>query len=165
NEITPAAIDAAVENWRDIDEGLVDAQETRRIVDRLWGYPVSEVLWRKVGYGLSSGRVQTPAIRLVVERERERIAFVTADYWSLTAEFATDPGFSATLLELDGRRLATGRDFDDRGQLKDDRVVLDEASATALRAALDGAAFSVRSIEEKPYTSRPKAPFMTSTLQ
>src|SRR5699024_9019174 len=85
NEITPEAIDNAVENWRDIDEGLVDAQETRRIVDRLWGYPVSEVLWRKIGGGLSSGRVQTPAIRLVVEREREHIAFISADYWDLTA--------------------------------------------------------------------------------
>lgn len=165
NEITPAAIESAVENWRDIDEGLVDAQETRRIVDRLWGYPVSEVLWRKVGGGLSSGRVQTPAIRLVVERERERIAFITADYWSLTADFSTDPRFEATLRELDGRRLATGKDFDDRGRLTGDRVVLDETAAAGLKEALTGASFSVRSVEEKPYTSRPKAPFMTSTLQ
>jgi DNA topoisomerase-1 len=165
HEITRAAIDHAVENWRTIDEGLVDAQETRRIVDRLWGYPVSEVLWRKVGGGLSSGRVQTPAVRLVVERERERIAFVTADYWDLGAAFATDPAFPATLVTIDGRRLATGKDFSDRGELTRDAVVLDESGARGLRDALAGADFSVRSVEEKPYSSKPKAPFMTSTLQ
>ena len=165
HEITPAAIEHAVENWREIDEGLVDAQETRRIVDRLWGYPVSEVLWRKVGGGLSSGRVQTPAIRLVVERERERIAFVAADYWDLGAAFPTDPRFEATLVAVDGRRLATGKDFDDRGRLTRDVTVLAEADARGLLDALGGADFAVRSVEEKPYTSKPKAPFMTSTLQ
>ncbi|MBX3313710.1 MAG: type I DNA topoisomerase [Actinobacteria bacterium] len=165
HEITRSAIDHAVENWRQIDEGLVDAQETRRIVDRLWGYPVSEVLWRKVGGGLSSGRVQTPAVRLVVERERERIAFVSADYWDLGAAFATDPAFEATLVSIDGRRLATGKDFTDRGELSRDAVVLDEAGALGLKDALAGSAYAVRSVEEKPYTSKPKAPFMTSTLQ
>jgi DNA topoisomerase-1 len=165
HEITPAAIEHAVQNWREIDEGLVDAQETRRIVDRLWGYPVSEVLWRKIGGGLSSGRVQTPAVRLVVERERERMAFVAAGYWDIDAAFDTDPAFSSTLVSLDGRRLATGKDFDDRGQLKGDVLVLAEADARGLTAALDGATFTVRSVEEKPYSSKPKAPFMTSTLQ
>lgn len=165
HEITPAAIAHAVDNWREIDEGLVDAQETRRIVDRLWGYPVSEVLWRKVGAGLSSGRVQTPAVRLVVERERERIAFRSADYWDLEAAFPTDPRFSATLVSLDGRRLATGKDFDDTGALTRDVLVVDEVTATGLVEALASSSFSVRSVEEKPFTSKPKAPFMTSTLQ
>jgi DNA topoisomerase-1 len=165
HEITRGAIEHAVENWREIDEGLVDAQETRRIVDRLWGYPVSEVLWRKVGGGLSSGRVQTPAVRLVVERERERIAFRSADYWDVEASFPTDPGFPATLVAVDGRRLATGKDFDDAGNLTRDVVVVDESTARGLVDALADASFSVRSVEEKPFTSKPKAPFMTSTLQ
>ena len=165
HEITPQAIRHAVDNWRQIDEGLVDAQETRRIVDRLWGYPVSELLWRKVNRGLSSGRVQTPAVRLVVERERERIAFRAADYWDVDAAFATDPAFSATLVAVDGRRLASGKDFNDAGTLVRDVLVLDEASARGLSDSLGGADFSVRSVEEKPYSSKPKAPFMTSTLQ
>jgi len=165
HEITRGAIEHAVENWRQIDEGLVDAQETRRIVDRLWGYPVSEVLWRKVGGGLSSGRVQTPAVRLVVERERERIAFRSADYWDVEASFPTDPGFPATLVAVDGRRLATGKDFDDAGNLTRDVVVVDEPTARGLVDALVDASFAVRSVEEKPFTSKPKAPFMTSTLQ
>ena len=118
HEITPGAIEQAVENWRDIDYGLVDAQEARRIVDRLFGYPVSGVLWRKVNGGLSAGRVQSPAVRLVVERERERMAFVAAGYWDLAAEFPTTPAFGATLVGVDGQRVASGRDFDDRGQLK-----------------------------------------------
>ena len=165
HEITPQAIEHAVENWREIDEGLVDAQETRRIVDRLFGYPVSEVLWRKVNAGLSAGRVQSPAVRLVVERERERIAFRAADYWDLEAAFAADPAFAATLVEVDGTRVATGKDFDDRGQLTRAVTVLDEAAAGALRDALSGAEFSVRSVERKPFTTKPKPPFMTSTLQ
>jgi DNA topoisomerase-1 len=165
HEITRSAIEHAVENWRDVDDGLVDAQETRRIVDRLFGYPVSEVLWRKVNAGLSAGRVQSPAVRLVVERERERIAFRSADYWDLEAAFATDPGFDATLVALDDQRVATGRDFDDTGATVRDVVVLDEPTARGLAGALDGADFAVRSVEEKPFTSRPKAPFMTSTLQ
>jgi len=165
HEITPAAIEHAVENWRDIDEGLVDAQETRRIVDRLFGYPVSEVLWRKVNAGLSAGRVQSPAVRLVVERERERMAFHPADYWDLDAALSTDPGFSATLVEVDAKRVATGKDFADDGTLQRDVVVLDEPGARGLASALDGAAFTVRSVEERPFTSKPKPPFMTSTLQ
>ena len=104
----PGAIDRAVENWRDIDYGLVDAQEARRIVDRLYGYPVSGVLWRKVNGGLSAGRVQSPAVRLVVERERERMAFVAAGYWDLAAEFPTTPAFGATLVGVGGQRVANG---------------------------------------------------------
>ncbi|MEO6989345.1 MAG: type I DNA topoisomerase [Aquihabitans sp.] len=165
NEITPAAIAHAVDNWRDIDAELVNAQETRRIVDRLWGYPVSEVLWRKVGPGLSSGRVQTPAVRLVVERERERMAFKAADYWDIAAAFPTSPHFSATLHSVDGTRLATGKDFDDSGTLTRDVMVLDQAGADGLTSALSGSAFSVRTVDEKPFSSKPKAPFMTSTLQ
>ena len=165
HEITPAAIEHAVENWRTIDEGLVDAQETRRILDRLYGYPVSEVLWRKVNRGLSAGRVQTPAVRLVVQRERERIAFHSADYWDVAAAFPTSPEVPATLVAIDGRRLATGKDFDDTGVLTRDVLVVDEATATGLVDALAGSAFSVRSVEEKPFSSKPKPPFMTSTLQ
>jgi DNA topoisomerase-1 len=165
HEITRPAIEHAVENWREIDEGLVDAQETRRIVDRLVGYPLSEVLWRKVNPGLSAGRVQSPAIRLVVERERERIAFRPAGYWDLDAAFPTDPAFVAGLRAIDGTSVATGKDFDDRGVARAQVVVLDEAAANQLVDALAGAAFTVRSVEEKPYTSAPKPPFMTSTLQ
>jgi DNA topoisomerase-1 len=165
HEITRSAIEHAVENWREIDEGLVDAQETRRIVDRLYGYPVSEVLWRKVNAGLSAGRVQSPAVRLVVERERERIAFNSADYWDLDAVFPTDPAFSATLVAVDGTRVASGRDFDDTGALTRDVVVLDEPTVRGLASALDGSTWAVRSVEEKPFSSKPKPPFMTSTLQ
>jgi DNA topoisomerase-1 len=165
HEITPAAIEHAVENWREVDEGLVDAQETRRIVDRLFGYPLSEVLWRKVNAGLSAGRVQSPAVRLVVERERERIAFRAADYWDLEAGFPTTPEFSATLVAIDGAKVATGKDFDDRGALTGNATVLDEAGALALRDGLAGSSFAVRTVEDKPFTSRPKPPFMTSTLQ
>jgi DNA topoisomerase-1 len=165
HEITRGAIEHAVENWREIDEGLVDAQETRRIVDRLFGYPVSEVLWRKVNRGLSAGRVQSPAVRLVVERERERIAFRSADYWDLDAAFPTDPAFSATLVEVDAKRVASGKDFDDSGTLTKDVVVLDEVGARGLADALRGSSFAVRSVEEKPFSSKPKPPFMTSTLQ
>ncbi len=165
HEITPGAIRQAVDDGRDIDEGMVDAQESRRIVDRLFGYPVSSVLWRKVNQGLSAGRVQSPAIRLVVVRERERMAFVSADYWDLNAGFATDPAFTSGITKVDGARVAQGRDFDAAGVSRDDVVVLDEARAGALRAGLEGSTFTVTSVEEKPFTSRPKAPFMTSTLQ
>jgi DNA topoisomerase-1 len=166
HEITRGAIDEAVQNWREIDYGLVDAQETRRIVDRLFGYPVSGVLWRKVSGGLSAGRVQSPAVRLVVERERERMAFVAAGYWDLDAAFPTSPSFTATLVGVGDRRVATGRDFDARGQARNaDVVVLDETGAADLVQRLDSATYTVRSVEEKPFTSRPKAPFMTSTLQ
>jgi DNA topoisomerase-1 len=166
HEITRQAIEHAVNQSRDIDSGLVDAQEARRIVDRLFGYPVSEVLWRKVATGLSAGRVQSPAIRLVVERERERMAFVAAGYWDLRADFPSDPRFSATLVGLDDRRVATGKDFDSQGRVgRDDVVVVDEPAARALVDALDGATFTVSSVDEKPYRSSPKAPFITSTLQ
>jgi DNA topoisomerase I len=166
HEITPTAIEHAVENWREIDYGLVDAQETRRIVDRLFGYPVSGVLWRKVNQGLSAGRVQSPAVRLVVERERERMAFVAAGYWDLAATFPTSPGFTATLVAVDGSRVATGKDFGQDGRLaREGVVVLDEPAARTLAADLDGADFAVRSVEERPFKSSPKPPFMTSTLQ
>ncbi|KSW21836.1 type I DNA topoisomerase [Cellulomonas sp. B6] len=170
HEITPEAITRALENTRELDERLVDAQETRRILDRLYGYEVSPVLWRKVRQGLSAGRVQSVATRLVVERERERMAFVPADYWDVTGTFAVadtaEPTFSARLTGVGGQRVASGRDFDDRGQLKTrDAVALDEARASALVSGLDGAAFTVQSLETKPYTRRPAAPFTTSTLQ
>ena len=166
HEITRQAIEHAVNESRDIDSGLVDAQEARRIVDRLFGYPVSEVLWRKVATGLSAGRVQSPSIRLVVERERERMAFVAAGYWDLLAAFPADPAFQATLVGLDDHRVATGKDFDSQGRVsRDDVVVVDETGARALVTALDGAPFTVSSVEEKPYRSSPKPPFITSTLQ
>ena len=175
-EITKEAIERGFGQLRDIDQDLVDAQETRRILDRLYGYEISPVLWRKVAAGLSAGRVQSVATRLVVQRERERIAFVPADYWDLTGQFSRPEGqdagraFSARLSSVDGRRVATGKDFDDRGQLKSPSsgnapVTLDEAVATALAAGLQDARFSVRSLETKPYTRRPAAPFTTSTLQ
>ncbi len=166
HEITRSAIEHAVENSRDIDYKRVDAQETRRIVDRLYGYPVSQIMWRKVNRGLSAGRVQSPAVRLVVERERERIAFVSADYWDLSAAFPTDPRFTAKLVALDGDRVASGRDFGQDGRVaRADVAVVDEATASDLRSRLDGQPFTVRSVEEKPWRSRPKPPFMTSTLQ
>jgi DNA topoisomerase-1 len=166
HEITRQAIEHAVAESRDIDSGLVDAQEARRIVDRLFGYPVSEVLWRKVSTGLSAGRVQSPSVRLVVERERERMTFVAASYWDLQAAFPADPTFSATLVGLDDNRVATGKDFDSQGHVaRDDVVVVDETAALALVTALDGSTFTVSSVDEKPYRSSPKAPFITSTLQ
>jgi len=166
HEITPTAIEHAIENSRDVDSGLVDAQESRRIVDRLYGYPVSEVCWRKIRQGLSAGRVQSPSVRLVVERERERMAFVAASYWDLSAAFPTEPGFTAALATLDGSRVAGSRDFDSQGRTKrEDVAVLDETGAQDLKARLDGQPFTVTSVETKPYTSRPKPPFITSTLQ
>src|SRR5918994_639190 len=166
HEITRQAIENAVERSRDINTGLVDAQEARRIVDRLYGYPVSQVLWRKIAPRLSAGRVQSPAVRLVVERKRERMAFLAADYWDLSAAFPTDPRFAATLVGLDGRRVATGKDFDSQGRVaREDVAVLDETAARGLVTALDGSTFTVRSVEEKPYRSSPKPPFITSTLQ
>ncbi|MFM7127006.1 MAG: type I DNA topoisomerase [Actinomycetota bacterium] len=165
HEITKAAIDHAFASPRDLDYGLVDAAETRRILDRLFGYEVSPVLWRKVNRGLSAGRVQSPTVRLVVERERERIAFVSASYWGLDLVSDTQPSFTANLLEIDGRRVATGKDFDSDGRTKTEVVVLDEASVTDLVRDLRDAPVSVASVEDKPYRSSPKAPFMTSTLQ
>jgi DNA topoisomerase-1 len=165
HEITQAAIDHAVNNPRQIDYGLVDAAETRRILDRLYGYEVSPVLWRRVNRGLSAGRVQSPAIRLIVERERERIAFVSAGYWDIDLLSATAPAFTATLVTVDGARIASGKDFDASGTVATGVVALDEARATALADGLADVPFTVRSVEEKPYRSTPKPPFMTSTLQ
>ncbi|MGH3072693.1 MAG: type I DNA topoisomerase [Gaiellaceae bacterium] len=165
HEITRDAIQRALEETRDVDQRLVDAQETRRILDRLYGYEVSLVLWKKVMQGLSAGRVQSVAVRLVVERERDRRAFVSAGYWDIRGTF--DPGsFEARLAAVDGKRVAQGRDFTQQGELKSgDLALLDEAEARELAAALAGLTFSVRSADEKPYTRRPAAPFMTSTLQ
>jgi len=168
HEITKEAIDRAKNSPRELDTALVDAQETRRILDRLYGYEVSPVLWRKVGPGLSAGRVQSAATRLVVDRERERLAFIAASYWDLTASLT--PGaekdlFTAKLVRVNGKRIAAGRDFDDRGVLKSDAVALNEAAATALAAAIENATVTVASLETKPYTRRPAAPFTTSTLQ
>jgi DNA topoisomerase-1 len=165
HEITKDAIARALEETRTIDTRLVDAQETRRILDRLYGYEVSPVLWKKVTRGLSAGRVQSVATRLVVERERERMAFGSAEYWDLLATF--DPGaFEARLVALDGSRVAQGRDFTSVGELRDESLVhLDEAGARALAERLEGAPFHVRSVEEKPYRRKPAAPFRTATLQ
>jgi DNA topoisomerase-1 len=165
HEITKSAIDHAVANPRGIDYGLVDAAETRRLLDRLYGYEVSPVLWRRVNRGLSAGRVQSPSVRLIVERERERIAFVEAGYWDIELLTATSPAFTATLVALDGTKVATGKDFGSDGRPKATVVVVDEQRARSLAAALANAPFTVRSVEEKPYRSSPKAPFMTSTLQ
>ena len=164
HEITRDAIERALLETRDIDARLVDAQETRRILDRLYGYEVSPVLWKKIMPRLSAGRVQSVATRLVVERERARRAFVAAEYWDIEGTFAPGP-FTARLVSVDGKRVAQGRDFDSQGVLADGAVRLDEQRARALVTALDGSEFAVRSVEEKPYTRRPAAPFMTSTLQ
>jgi DNA topoisomerase-1 len=174
HEITKAAIQAAVANPRELNQKLVDAQETRRILDRLYGYEVSPVLWKKVMPRLSAGRVQSVATRLVVERERERIAFRSAEYWDLTGTFltgragdASDPSnLVARLTTVDGKRVAQGRDFDSLGQLKSANTLhLDETNARALAAALENTNFAVRSVESKPYRRSPYAPFRTTTLQ
>ena len=171
HEITRDAINEAAANTRDLDQDLVDAQEARRLVDRLFGFEVSPVLWKKVLSGLSAGRVQSVATRLVVDRERARIAFRSAGYWDASGTFVAEGGeFPAKLVAIDGARVAGGGDFGDDGQLKPaaakaGALRLDEAAATALVAALDGASWSVRSVTEKPTTRRPSAPFMTSTLQ
>lgn len=167
-EITKAAIQHAVENTGELDEQLVDAQEARRILDRLYGYEVSPVLWKKVSTGLSAGRVQSVATRIIVERERDRISFVSANYWDLTATLTTYEGevFETALAEINGQRLARGKDFNDLGQLSaQDLVRLNEASAKALADGLAGQTFSVLSVETKPYTRKPPAPFATSSLQ
>ncbi|MDT0445406.1 type I DNA topoisomerase [Streptomyces johnsoniae] len=170
HEITRDAIRAAVDNPRELNQLLVEAQETRRILDRLYGYEVSPVLWKKVMPRLSAGRVQSVATRLVVERERERIAFRSAEYWDLVGTFATVPAegtFDARLTSVDGRRVAQGRDFGPDGQLKNPAQVqhLTEENARALAAALADTAFAVRSVESKPYRRSPYAPFRTTTLQ
>ncbi|GAA1942374.1 type I DNA topoisomerase [Amycolatopsis minnesotensis] len=175
HEITEQAIQTAAETTRELDGDLVDAQETRRILDRLYGYEVSPVLWKKVMPKLSAGRVQSVATRIVVERERERMKFTSASYWDIGATMdagadATPRNFPARLVSVDGARLATGRDFGSDGQLKAasskaEVRILDEAEANRLAQALRARDFSVTSVEEKPYTRRPYAPFMTSTLQ
>jgi DNA topoisomerase-1 len=180
HEVTEQAILAAANATRELDVDLVDAQETRRILDRLYGYEVSPVLWKKVMPKLSAGRVQSVATRIVVERERERMRFTSASYWDISATMETSRvagapedsagprNFPARLVSVDGARLATGRDFDSTGQLKGSSAeirVLAEADAQALAQALDKRDFKVSSVEEKPYTRKPYAPFMTSTLQ
>jgi DNA topoisomerase-1 len=177
HEITRPAIERAVREWRDLDRRLVDAQEARRILDRLYGYEVSPVLWRKVMPRLSAGRVQSVATRMLVDRERARMRFRSAGWWDIEALFAVvreeaagqdgDRPFAATLTALDGRRLAQGRDFEESGTLKADAdvVLLDETTATDLAGRLQPAEFRVASVEERPFTRRPYAPFITSTLQ
>ncbi|HUJ64133.1 MAG TPA: type I DNA topoisomerase [Acidimicrobiales bacterium] len=176
HEITRPAIERAVRDWRDLDRRLVDAQETRRVLDRLYGYEVSPVLWKKVMPALSAGRVQSPATRLLVERERARMRFVSASYWDLAGRFEDaeegrrDGGaFGAGLVALDGRRLVSGRDFEEDGTVSagrvDEVVRLDEDEARALAGRLEDSEFTVRSVDEKPWRRTPHAPFMTSTLQ
>lgn len=173
NEITKSAILEAASNTRELDEDLIDAQETRRILDRLYGYEVSPVLWKKVMPRLSAGRVQSVATRVIVERERERMAFVSADYWDLSAtlntgaaDSAENPAsFPARLATVDGLRVAQGRDFDDRGRLKGSATIVDKQQANRLADGLQQAKLTVTAVEHKPYTRRPYAPFMTSTLQ
>ncbi len=166
HEITESAIREAFDNPRAIDERLVDAQEARRILDRLYGYEVSPVLWKKVSQGLSAGRVQSVAVRIVVERERERLAFHSAGYWDIGATFEhAGTEFPGTLNTLDGKRVATGRDFDSNGLLTTEAVALDEKEATDLAGALAGRPFEVTAADTKPYRRSPYAPFRTSTLQ
>ena len=176
HEITKEAIKASLDNTRDVDDDMVDAQETRRILDRLYGYELSPVLWRKVGPGLSAGRVQSVATRLIVERERERMAFARAPYWDVTATLeapdadGNNVAFDSRMVSLGGRRLAGSKDFGADGKLtaagaKDRVVQLDEAQASAIAQALRCATFTVASMETKPYRRRPVPPFTTSTLQ
>ncbi len=167
NEITKDAILKALEETRDIDQRLVDAQETRRILDRLFGYRLSPVLWKKVMPRISAGRVQSVATRLIVERERERMKFISSIWWDITAQ--CEPGFNARLLEVDGKRLASTNDFDDHGALKEKSanqiLLLDEKRATSIKEGLQSQPLVVRSLEESPRTERPKPPFTTSTMQ
>ncbi|HVF75343.1 MAG TPA: type I DNA topoisomerase [Acidimicrobiales bacterium] len=166
HEITRPAIERAVSEWRELDRRLVDAQEARRILDRLFGYEVSPVLWKKVMPKLSAGRVQSVATRILVERERARMRFRAAGYWDLEGTFTKEAdAFTAGLVSIDGKRLATGKDFDESGTPKASVVVLDEPAARSLAERLGGAEIAVRSVEEKPFKTSPKPPFMTSTLQ
>jgi DNA topoisomerase-1 len=172
HEITKAAIQAAVASPRELDRNLVNAYEYRRILDRLYGYEVSPVLWKKVMPRLSAGRVQSVATRIVVDRERQRMAFRSAEYWDIVADLlVAEPGegprgFSATLIALDGDRIATGRDFEPTtGRTRSDVVHLDESAARGLAARLSGRPFTVTRVEEKPYRRKPYPPFITSTLQ
>jgi DNA topoisomerase-1 len=167
NEITKEAILKAVDETRDIDERLVDAQETRRVLDRLFGYRLSPVLWKKVMPRISAGRVQSVATRLIVERERERMAFIASGWWDLTAE--TDQGFTARLISVHDKRLATTNDFDSNGALKEKNasniLLLDQTEAEKLTSSLQNKKLTVKSIEDSPRTERPKPPFTTSTMQ
>jgi DNA topoisomerase-1 len=167
NEITEEAIKAAVENTRDLDYNLIDAQETRRVLDRLYGYRLSPVLWKKVMPRISAGRVQSVATKLIVEKERERMAFISSSWWDLNAK--TDLGFTARLLSVDGKKVAATSDFGADGAVKEKSLknilLLDETQATALTNSLKGTPLTVKSMEESPRTERPKAPFTTSTLQ
>ncbi|MDN4483852.1 type I DNA topoisomerase [Demequina lignilytica] len=171
HEITREGIERAMAAPREVNTELVEAQEARRLLDRLYGYEVSPVLWRKIQQGLSAGRVQSVTLRLVVDRERERMAFQSAEYWDLAARFTATEGpdrgrsFAAKLTSVDGKRVATGKDFDDRGALTNSKVVhVTGALAGALAAGLAEASFSVTSVDSKPYKRRPAAPFITSTL-
>ena len=182
HEITPEAIKDSLNHTRDVDANMVDAQETRRVLDRLYGYELSPVLWRKVGPGLSAGRVQSVATRLIVERERERMAFIRAPYWDLVANLAADPDavddaedgqpttFRAQMVQLDDRRLASSKDFTSTGQLtaaatKDQVLQMDQAQADRVVKALAGQPFTVMGMETRPYRRRPQPPFTTSTMQ
>ncbi len=169
HEITPDAIRAALTSPREVDKQLVDAQEARRILDRLYGYEVSPVLWKKVRQGLSAGRVQSVATQIIVERERERMAFRSASYWGLDATFAggaENGTFDAPLVAVDEKRVATGKDFDETGRARrDDVLILDETTANDLATALTGSVATVTSVERKPYKRSPYPPFRTSTLQ
>jgi DNA topoisomerase I len=167
NEITKEAIVAAVENTRDLDYNLIDAQETRRVLDRLFGYRLSPVLWKKVMPRISAGRVQSVATRLIVEKERERMAFISSGWWDLAA--VTALGFNARLLEVDGKKVASTSDFGADGAVKEKSLsnilLLDETSARALVDGLKTSDLTVKSMDESPRTERPKPPFTTSTLQ
>ena len=169
HEITKEAIDHAIAHPRSINQNMVQAQETRRALDRLYGYEVSPVLWKKVRPSLSAGRVQSVATRLIVERERERMSFVPSSWWDIEAQFATlqNERFPAVLYELDGKRLALGKDFDSSGKFMGEGKMmrLSELEARELASHLQGVPFSVLGTEEKPFTQRPYAPFITSTLQ
>ena len=167
HEITKDAIQKAAKETRDLDYRLVDAQETRRVLDRLYGYRLSPVLWKKVMPRISAGRVQSVATRLIVERERERMAFITSSWWDLQAECTA--GFKARLISVDGKRIATTNDFDSSGGIKEKQLqnilLLDESGATELANSLNKKSLTVKSIDESPRTERPKPPFTTSTMQ
>ncbi len=168
HEITKPAIERAVQEWRDLDRRLVDAQEARRILDRLYGYEVSPVLWKKIMPRLSAGRVQSVATRMVVERERSRMAFRSASWWGIDATFRSEGevpegvprAFTGSLVALDGRTLASGRDFDSTGRLSasDPVVVLDEGGARSLASGLAGVPFRVASVTERPVPALTVAP-------
>ncbi len=166
NEITAKAIAEAKENTRELDDNLIQAQETRRVLDRLVGYEISPVLWRKINRGLSAGRVQSPAMRMIVERERERMAFVAANYSSVVATCEFDSiNFDAKLLSIDSKRIAVSKSFDEKGKLTADVVVLDTEAAEKIAADVNGKTLKVVSVESKPNSRKPYAPFTTSTLQ